>query len=353
MADSCFPSHVPILDFGPYLDERIDEKERAAHLESLAAQLRKASEEVGFYFVKGAEGLVPEAQVQEMFEVARKFHDLDEEVKSRYALDPRTQKGYMANYANVEKPQDGLREGDSKTMKLMTASNAYNSAYFASKAVGTGVLGGEKADLSGNPWPEAELPEFHEACVRYDECLTQLRAKLVPVYAKALGMPLDELQEKFRHHELVQYRLTHYPETPKNLDGEMYGIYPHVDTDFLTILAPNKVPGLKIRLVSGEWVPVPQMRNTFLVNTGEILHRLTNGKWLNTFHRADNSSGEERYAVVCFLSLDKNAVIEPIIEPGQEPKYGTRFTAKDVYRDIMQNPKGLAATDGEYLGSKL
>jgi isopenicillin N synthase-like dioxygenase len=42
-----------------------------------------------------------------------------------------------------------------------------------------------------------------------------------------------------------QYKLraTHYPSQPKALDDE-FGIAPHTNTGFLTLLAPNDVPGL-------------------------------------------------------------------------------------------------------------
>lgn len=368
---------LPILDFGPYLDEKSTAAEKSRHLEELAAQLRRASLEVGFYFVAGAEAVVPESLVNEMFEVTQRFHGLEIGEKMRYEQDPKTRTGYMRNEADSSQTTGSLQKGGSENSRpalsptqvesKKLAGVGFNEAFFVGKTLPGGVLGGKYADLLGNPWPEEVLPELHQTVTRYDACMARLRAKMLPVYAKALGMPEEELEALFNNHELVRYRLTHYPETPPtNLSGEkneaeeettkqkLWGIAPHVDTTFLTILAQNEVPGLELRLPNtGQWIPVPAIPRTFLVNTGEFLHRISNGRFRNTVHRVENRSGRERYAVVNFVSFDKNAVFAPLIEPGEEPRWGASFTAKDVYRDITKNPTGLTLKNDKYLGAKL
>merc|ERR1719161_944384 len=118
--------------------------------------------------------------------------------------------------------------------------------------------------------------------------MTELRHQMLPVYAKALGLGPENLLGTFQEHALHQYRLAHYTEPPRDEksdedagEGEdsVFGIAPHADATFFTILAPNEVQGLSIRLRSGEWVPVPAIPGAFLVNTGEILHRFTNGRF--------------------------------------------------------------------------
>merc|ERR1712182_179213 len=116
---------------------------------------------------------------------------------------------------------------------------------------------------------------------KYDAAIGSLTAKLLPVYEEALGMSPGALTEPLKTHPMFQYRFAHYPETPQKKDGEeeeVFGIAPHADGDFFTILAQNEIPGLSLWIPeSGEWLPVPALPKTFLVNTGEILHRLTNG----------------------------------------------------------------------------
>jgi isopenicillin N synthase-like dioxygenase len=56
--------------------------------------------------------------------------------------------------------------------------------------------------------------------------------------------------------------MTHYPYQTDLADGE-FGIAPHTDTSFLTLLAPNEVPGLSIRTQSGKWIDAPAIPCAF------------------------------------------------------------------------------------------
>ena len=79
-----------------------------------------------------------------------------------------------------------------------------------------------------------------------------------------------------------------------------FGIAPHTDTSFLTLLAPNDVPGLSIRTESGKWIEAPAIPDAYVVNGGQLLQRWTNDYVLATPHRAVNRSGGERYALAFF-----------------------------------------------------
>ena len=81
-------------------------------------------------------------------------------------------------------------------------------------------------------------------------------------------------------------------------EGE-YGINPHVDTSFFTILASTG-PGLVVQARGdgdgdgGErggaaeigWVRAPHRTDTFVLNFGELLARATNDRWPATRHYA-------------------------------------------------------------------
>lgn len=319
---------VPVLDFGPYLDEKTIEEERSALLEELARQLREACRDVGFYFLKGADLLVPDALVQEMFDVTRRFHDLDMQKKLSCAMDPkaRNQMGYLPNIGDAENPEMTARKEDDSKVQLMTSTSNFAEAFFASRGYG--------AELQANPFPDRALPEMREVVSRYDAAVHRLAARMLPVYARALKLPEEALLGMFTAPSYV-YRLAHYPETPPAVGRNgvvLYGAAPHADTSFFTILAQTEVPGLSILHPSGVWMPVQPMPRTFVVNTGEILHRLSNGNFVNTIHRVENHSGQERYAVVAFLNLDREAVMDPVVEPGQEVRF-TRFTPKEVFKE--------------------
>src|SRR5262249_57917145 len=87
-------------------------------------------------------------------------------------------------------------------------------------------------------------------------------------------------------------RTAHHPPQEAMADDE-FGIAPHTDTSFLTLLAPNDVPGLSIRRRDGSWMDAPAVPGAFVVNGGQLLLRWTNDVFLATPHPAINRTGGE------------------------------------------------------------
>ena len=49
-------------------------------------------------------------------------------------------------------------------------------------------------------------------------------------------------------------RMSHYPPEADPPSENEFGLAPHSDTSFMTLLAQNRVPGLSIRLPNGQWI---------------------------------------------------------------------------------------------------
>ena len=127
-------------------------------------------------------------------------------------------------------------------------------------------------------------------------------------------------------------RTTHYPHQDGPVVDE-FGLAPHTDTSFLTLLAPNEVPGLSIRTQSGKWLDAPVVAGAFVVNGGQMLQRWTNDFFLATPHRAVNRSGGERYALAFFCDSHIDwpvASVPTTVGPDRPPKYPTTW-----YTDYM------------------
>src|SRR5712675_1247904 len=183
---------------------------------------------------------------------------------------------------------------------------------------------------SANQWPKG-LPGFREPLVEYCDALERLVQRLVRVYARALDLPATYFDGPFTDFQ-YKLRATHYPNQPAALDDE-FGIAPHTDTSFLTLLAPNEVPGLSIRTQSGTWIDAPALPGAYVVNGGQLLQRWTNDVFLATPHRAINRSGGERYALVFFCDSHIDwpiAAVPTCVGPDAPPKYPTTY-----YTDYM------------------
>jgi isopenicillin N synthase-like dioxygenase len=187
----------------------------------------------------------------------------------------------------------------------------------------------DKRFRSANQWPD--LPGFRATVMGYCDALEGLVTKLVRLYAVALDLPpawFDAAFEDFQY----KLRMTHYPPQEATTDDD-FGIAPHTDTSFLTVLAPNTVPGLAIRTTGGRWIDAPAIADAFVVNGGQLLLRWTNDRFLATPHRAINRSGGERYALAFFCDARIDwpiAAVPTCVGPDQPPKYPTT-----CYTDYM------------------
>lgn len=87
----------------------------------------------------------------------------------------------------------------------------------------------DKLGMSDNQWPDAHmLPDFRGQVELYARHLEALGKRLLPVYARALGMDKGFFEEAFVD-ALYRLRLMHYLAVPPDEQGA-YGIALHVDT---------------------------------------------------------------------------------------------------------------------------
>ena len=108
---------------------------------------------------------------------------------------------------------------------------------------------------AGGPecWP-AGLPGFRETALRYYDALDALAQAMLPLYATALDLPPGHFAP-LCDQPLTNLRFTHYP--PATYGANQFGIAPHSDSSFFTLLAQNQVPGLQLRTTDGTWFDVP------------------------------------------------------------------------------------------------
>ena len=86
----------------------------------------------------------------------------------------------------------------------------------------------------------------------------------------------------------------------------------HQDAGGFTMLQQDDVGGLEIKSKSGEWLIVPPVENSFVVNIGDSMRMWTNNRFASTLHRVVNHYGRERYSVGVFANPDYDTVIRPL-----------------------------------------
>jgi isopenicillin N synthase-like dioxygenase len=191
------------------------------------------------------------------------------------------------------------------------------------------VLSGERW-RGLNQWPDG-LPGFRDSVTAYQRVIEDLALRMLALYDRALDLPAGFFRACFQDAH-INLRLSHYPPNLEPEDNQ-FGIAPHTDSGFMTFLPQSAVPGLEIGLPGGRWITPPPMPGTYLVNSGDILNRWTNGRFLSTPHRANNRSTRDRYAAPFFFDPDPATLIECLPScqgPGNPPRYPAQ-TFADYY----------------------
>jgi len=297
---------IPVLDLGPYLAGAPGAHQRAAD------ELRRAQETVGFYFVVNHG--VPAALIARVYEQARRFHALPEAVREAMPLN-RDNSGYKGIGTMVSRASaiDPVKRPNMVEAFFIKRDRTPDDPDVQRGMRYRGL----------NQWPDpALIPGFRETCVEYQGAMERLGASLLPLYARALGLADDWFAEPFRVADIT-LRLSRYPAMPYE-EGQ-FGVSPHTDSSFMTFLPNNDVAGLEIRPAGYDWTPAPSIRGSFLVNSGDMLKRWSNDRFLSTEHRARNAASDrDRYAVPFFMTCRTDHVIACLPtcqDAGHPPRY--------------------------------
>ena len=305
---------IPVIDFAPAF------RGETGGLDAAAAKVRHACEKVGFFYMAGHG--VAQTVIDDAFEASREFHVLPLEDKMRLKINENNI-GYL--------PVNESQQRASTVHKAVRPN--YNESFFISHDRGPdhpAIVNGET--LRGrNQWPEGH-PGMRGAMVAYFKTLERVGEQMLPVLARALDLPAGWFAPHFAGEAHINLRFLHYP--PQEVDDdEQFGQGPHTDNSFITILARTEVPGLAVRLPSGEWLAPPLIEGTFLVNLGNMMKRWSNDHFLSTPHGVLNDSGKDRYSIAFFYSPSVDATIEcvPTCTCADDPP---RYPPA-VYRDLV------------------
>jgi isopenicillin N synthase-like dioxygenase len=93
------------------------------------------------------------------------------------------------------------------------------------------------------------------------------------------------------------------------------------------------VPGLAVRLPSGEWYAPPVISGTFLINLGNIMRRWSNDRFLSTPHGVINDTQADRYSIAYFHSPNPASVIECL--PSCVSASNPAHYPPAIYRDLV------------------
>ena len=277
---------IPTLDIGPYLAGEPDALRR------LSDKLCDAMENVGFYILINHG--ISMSQIEETLDAIKRFHALPLETKTALKGNEHNI-GYMAVNSSVSRASQVDAEGTNRPN--------FVEAFFVKRDLPPDHpdVRANKLYRPANLWPAPEtLPGFRETVVSYCRAMEQLAQKMLPAYALALDLPQGFFSEPFAE-ATYSFRMSHYP--PSELgDADQFGVAAHTDSSFLTMLPQGDLPGLQVKLPGHDWHLVDAPHGSIVVNSGDLMRRWTNHRFLSTPHRAiNNNPGKDRYAIPFFF----------------------------------------------------
>lgn len=272
-------SNIPVLDMEDL--ERGGER-RDAFLRKLQA----ACEEWGFLQVRNHG--VEEALIEGVRSAAGGFFKLPIAEKQLYANDPITYQGY------------GSRLGVSKGAVL-----DWGDYYFLN------VLPSSSRDLT--KWP-TNPPLWRNMVEEYCKKMENVSKKLLGALSLSLNLQCKETLEETFGEVDMGLRINYYPPCPQ--PELTLGLSPHSDPGGLTLLLQDlNVDGLQVKApASSSWVTVPRVPGALVVNLGDQLQILTNGRYKSVEHRVVVNNNYERLSIACFINPGNNMLISPVPE---------------------------------------
>ena len=272
------------------------------------------AEELGQSFVDYGFAIVRDHGIsQELIEraeaKAKEFFALPEEVKRRYLIPGGGgARGYTA--FGVETAKGG------------TASDLKEFWH-----VGRELAAGHKFRevMADNIWP-AEIAGFKDIFLELYDAFDEAGVKILRAIARFLKVDEDYFTDTVRDGNSVM-RLLHYPPVDKP-SGNHIRAGAHEDINTITLLLGAEEAGLELKTKDGRWLPVSPRHGELVVNIGDMLQRLTNGRLRSTSHRvvnpAPDRASKARYSMPFFLHFRPDFIIEALpgtVPEGEAPKW--------------------------------
>lgn len=270
-------SSIPVIDLNDHGDN--DGQGLSAPVQKISL----ACEEFGFFQVINHG--IPEELCDNVMTAVTEFFELPPEEKAEFFTEDLSKRVKLFNYFLKVEGQEKVR--------------MWSESFF-------------------HPWhPEEDFthflpktpPKYRGAFAEYAKEIGALMNRLLSLISQALGLEKDGLQRRLGNTPTRNAQANSYPPCP---DPELtLGLAAHTDLGVLTVLRQAGVTGLQV-IKDGKWVAVDPVPNAFVINLGDQIQVLSNGRFKSVHHRAVTHKTQPRLSLALFCAPAMEAVIGPI-----------------------------------------
>ncbi|KAG7191804.1 uncharacterized protein KQ657_002769 [Scheffersomyces spartinae] len=179
-----------------------------------------------------------------------------------------------------------------------------------------------------NLWPKSEaIPNFRPAVEHYISKMTNVSNNFRRLVSELLGLDANALDKYFKINQQCKMKMVAYPDShqldsveakeTEDAPGEtQQGCGPHRDSDLLTYIhqVTEHRNSLQVQNFEGEWVTVPYIPNSLVINCGQTLEAITDGVCKATIHRVliPESGSGTRISIPFFQTINLDTTKELI-----------------------------------------
>lgn len=244
----------------------------------------------GFIILK--DHTIEQKKIDRAYELVQEFFHLPLETKMKYKMDNGGQRGYTpfkTEHAKDNKNPD-LKEFWHVGREL-AASSQYKGIY------------------PENIWP-SEVPEFEKTFKELYQAMDMTSVILLEAIGRALDVPNTYFKEMVADGNSI-IRTIHYPPTKGEDTKNSIRSAAHEDINLITMLVGATDSGLQLLERDGTWLDVNSKPGEIVVDTGDMMSRLTNDVLPSTTHRVINPTNDAsaRFSMPFFVHPHSKAML--------------------------------------------
>lgn len=259
---------------------------------SVADQIADAAEKWGFFQIVNHG--VPIDVLENVKEATRAFFQLPAEEKIKFSQENSLTKNVRFGTSFIPKAEKALEWKD------------YLSLFYVSD------------EESSRFWPSACKNEAIEFMNKSEFVIKWLLQALMQ---KLNVEDIDSKESLLMGSKRIN--LNYYPTCP---NPELtVGVGRHSDVSTLTFLLQDNIGGLYVRKMETDaWIHVPPITGSIVINVGDALQIMSNGKYKSVEHRVAANGSSNRVSVPIFVNPRPEDIIGPlpeVLKNGEKPIY--------------------------------
>ncbi len=318
---------IPVIDVTPLRTDDHAARSRVGHA------IDAACRDHGFFAITG-HGIDP-ALREGLDRAARRFFALPDSVKQATAMvhGGRAWRGWFPLGGELTSGRPDMKEG----------------IYYGTE-IGPDDprVADEHRPLHGPNLFPTEVPELGPLVLEWLDVVTALAQSVLAAMALGLGLPADWFAQHLTADPTILFRVFRYPPLDIVAPSQpgQYSVAEHTDYGLLTLLVQDGCPGLEVKSRRG-WIEVPADPDVIVCNIGDMLDRMTGGRYRSTAHRVRNTATRDRLSFPLFLdpSWDADIAALPLDGPPPDDDARSRWDRSSVHE--------LTGTYGDYLLAKV